>query len=49
MQELEEKRYWIWFSMIEDIGIKRKIKLLQAINRSTCLIELDQIQKKLSL
>lgn len=29
MENLENKRYWIWFSLIKKIGSKRKLKLLE--------------------
>ena len=29
MQNLESKRYWIWLSLIPNLGIKRKQKLLE--------------------
>lgn len=29
MEELENKRYWIWLSLIKNLGSKRKLKLLE--------------------
>lgn len=29
MESLEEKRYWIWLSLIKNLGPKRKLKLLE--------------------
>ena len=29
MRNLEEKRFWIWFSMVENLGSRRKQKLLE--------------------
>ena len=29
MEDLENKKYWIWLSMIPNLGIKRKQKLLK--------------------
>ena len=29
MENLEEKRYWIWLSLIKNLGPKRKLKLLE--------------------
>ena len=29
MEDLEQKRYWIWFSLIKNLGPKRKLKLLE--------------------
>lgn len=29
MKNIEEKRYWVWFSLIPNLGIKRKQKLLE--------------------
>ena len=29
MESLEEKRYWIWLSLIKNLGSKRKLKLLE--------------------
>ena len=29
MESLEEKRYWIWLSLIKNLGYKRKLKLLE--------------------
>ena len=29
MENLKEKRYWIWFSLIKNLGPKRKLKLLE--------------------
>ena len=29
MENLEEKRYWIWLSLIKNLGSKRKLKLLE--------------------
>jgi len=29
MENLEEKKYWVWFSLIPNLGIKRKQKLLE--------------------
>ena len=29
MENLERKRYWIWFSLIKNLGPKRKLKLLE--------------------
>ena len=29
MEELENKRYWIWLSLIRNLGSKRKLKLLE--------------------
>ena len=29
MKNLEEKKYWIWFSLIPKLGSKRKQKLLE--------------------
>ena len=29
MENLEEKRYWIWLSLIKNLGHKRKLKLLE--------------------
>ena len=33
MENLEEKRYWIWFSLIANLSIKRKKKLLEKQKR----------------
>lgn len=29
MEKLEEKKYWIWLSLIKNLGTKRKLKLLE--------------------
>lgn len=29
MRNLEEKRFWIWLSLIKNLGLKRKLKLLE--------------------
>ena len=29
MEELENKRYWIWLSLIKNLGSKRKLRLLE--------------------
>ena len=29
MEELENNRYWIWLSLIKNLGSKRKLKLLE--------------------
>ena len=29
MGDLENKKYWIWLSLIKNLGSKRKLKLLE--------------------
>ena len=32
MGDLENKKYWIWLSLIKNLGSKRKLKLLELYN-----------------
>lgn len=42
MQNLEEKRYWIWFSLIKNLGPKRKLKLLKLYNQPEVIYNLKK-------
>lgn len=49
MENLEEKRYWIWFSLIANLSIKRKKKLLEIYKNPKNIfnankLELEQIE-----
>ena len=39
---IEEKRYWIWFSLIKGLGIKRKQKLLKIYKTPKKIYELNK-------
>ena len=39
---IEEKRYWIWFSLIKGLGIKRKQKLLEIYKTPKKIYELNK-------
>ena len=38
----EEKKYWVWFTLIKGIGIKRKIKLLELFNNPKNIYNLTE-------
>lgn len=56
MRNLEEKRFWIWFSMVENLGSRRKQKLLEIFKNpekiynlsKKDLMEIDGIGEKLA-
>lgn len=56
MKNLEEKRFWIWFSMVENLGSRRKQKLLEIFKNpekiynlsKKDLMEIDGIGEKLA-
>ena len=42
MLDVEEKRYWIWFSLIKNLGVKRKQKLLEIYQTPKKIFELNK-------
>lgn len=42
MLDVEEKRYWIWFSLIKNLGVKRKQKLLEIYKTPKKIFELNK-------
>ncbi len=42
MEGLEEKKYWIWFSLIKKLGYKRKIKLLNIYQNPENIYKLNK-------
>lgn len=42
MKNLEEKKYWIWFSLIKNIGAKRKAKLLELYKQPEIIYNLTR-------
>lgn len=42
MYNLEQKRYWIWFSLIKCLGPKRKLKLLELYNSPEIIYNLER-------
>lgn len=42
MQDLEQKRYWVWFSLIKNVGQKRKLKLLELYNSPEVIYNLKK-------
>ena len=42
MEELENKRYWIWLSLIKNLGSKRKLKLLELYRTSEEIYKLTK-------
>ena len=44
MKKLEEKKYWIWLSLIPNLGSRRKIELLKKYKRPEIIYQLDKKQ-----
>lgn len=42
MQNLEDKKYWIWFSLIPRLGSKRKLKLLEIYRSPEVIYKLEK-------
>ena len=42
MEELENKRYWIWLSLIKNLGSKRKLKLLELYKNPEVIYKLTK-------
>lgn len=42
MKELEEKRYWVWFSLLMNLGSKRKQKLLERYSSPEIIYHLKE-------
>ena len=42
MEELEKKKYWIWLSLIKDLGNKRGMKLLEKYKTPEEIYKLDK-------
>ena len=43
LENLEEKRYWIWLSLIRNLGPKRKLKLLELYQNPEKIYKLSHI------
>ena len=44
MENLEEKRYWIWLSLIKNFGPKRKLKLLELYKNPERVYKLTKVE-----
>ena len=42
MKDLENKRYWIWLSLIPNLGVKRKQKLLEIYKNPEVIYNLNE-------
>ena len=42
MENLEKKKYWIWFSLIKNLGPKRKLKLLELYEKPEKIYKLTR-------
>lgn len=39
---MEDKRYWVWFSLIKDLGARRKMKLLKKFKNPKNIFNLNE-------
>ena len=46
MNKLEEKKYWVWFSLIKGLGSKKKLKLLEKYNNPETIYKLTEDELK---